>query len=309
MIPQFPQFKKLELSDQPDIEGLTRSFPPFSDFDFVSLWSYDTDHLVEISLLHGNLVLKFQDYLDLEMFYTFIGANEVDATVHTLIEEAKQHKLKSFLKLIPHTSIQSLSGESDLFIQEDRDNFDYIIDAKRFSTFEGRDYHSKRKELNKFVNAYESTSTFGVEDIRSESLQQELLSLFRYWIETFDKNPLESEHELKAISKFFAGVGQYAPLCYCLRVEGKLIGFILAQVVHQQYAMLEFGKWDMAYRGSGEYLQRESVRDLCENHDCLYINYEQDMGLDGLRHAKELCKPIFFLKKYRVAIKAEGATL
>ncbi len=302
MIPEFPQFKKLELSDQKDIEDLTRPFPPYSDFDFVSLWSYDTDHLVEVSTLSGNLVLKFQDYLDLEMFYTFLGTNNVDTVIHTLLAEAKKNGLKPFLKLIPKTCIESLSGESDLLIQESRDDFDYVIDCHAFSMLVGGEYRSKRQEVYRFLDMYSETAQVEELDLRNKTVQQEILDLFQFWIDNFDKNPLENAHEYKATQKLFSGIDSYEMNAFGLRVEGKLIGYILSRVVNHKYAMLEFGKWNMKYRGCGEFLQREAFVRL-EAMGCTLINYEQDLGIEGLRHAKELCKPIFFLKKYRVSLK------
>ena len=38
MIPEFPEFKKLELSNKEEIEKITQKFPPYSDFNFVSMW-------------------------------------------------------------------------------------------------------------------------------------------------------------------------------------------------------------------------------------------------------------------------------
>ncbi len=39
MLPQFPQFKPLELTDKSDIEAITKQHLPYSDFNFVSLWN------------------------------------------------------------------------------------------------------------------------------------------------------------------------------------------------------------------------------------------------------------------------------
>ena len=63
MIPQFPEFKSLELSDKKDIESFTKRFPPYSDFNFVSMWSWDIKEEIRISQLNGNLVVRFTDYL------------------------------------------------------------------------------------------------------------------------------------------------------------------------------------------------------------------------------------------------------
>lgn len=41
MIPKFPEFKKLELSNKEEIENFTSKFPPYSDFNFVSMWCWD----------------------------------------------------------------------------------------------------------------------------------------------------------------------------------------------------------------------------------------------------------------------------
>lgn len=57
MIPEFPEFKKLELSDEEKIEKITKKFPPYSDFNFVSMWSWNIYNTVTISQLKKNLVV------------------------------------------------------------------------------------------------------------------------------------------------------------------------------------------------------------------------------------------------------------
>lgn len=301
MIPHFPQTKKLELSDQEDINDLIKNFPPYSDYNFVSLYSYDADHKVEVSRLFGNLILKFQDYLDLEMFYTFLGTNDVSETIKTLLQEGAREGLRPYLKLIPHAVVEHISVPDAFFIQEDRDNFDYVIDAKAYANLEGRTYHSKRKELNKFTTGYEGRYTFDPIDLTDSLIQKEMLELFTFWIETFDKNPEESKHEYKATEKLLMAASSLNLQSFGLRVDGKLVGYIIAEVAHNNYAVLQFGKWNMLYRGSGEYLQQQCIARLYDL-GCQYINYEQDLGIEGLRRAKELCKPVFYLKKYRVAL-------
>lgn len=73
MIPEFPQFKVLELSDKGDIEVFTKKFPPYSDFNFVSMWSWDIKGDMRISQLNDNLVVRFTDYLTGNPFFSFFG--------------------------------------------------------------------------------------------------------------------------------------------------------------------------------------------------------------------------------------------
>lgn len=86
MIPEFPEFKKLELSDKKDIEQFTSKFPPYSDFNFVSMWSWDIKGEMRVSQLNDNLVVRFTDYLTGEPFYSFLGNNKVNDTAEKLLE-------------------------------------------------------------------------------------------------------------------------------------------------------------------------------------------------------------------------------
>src|SRR5438045_3776660 len=125
MIPEFPQFKKLELSDKKNVEKFTSKFPPYSDFNFVSMWSWDIKEEMRISQMHGNLIVRFTDYTTGEPFYSFLGNTKVNETAEALLELSKKEGLPIQLKLIPEDSIKDLDLKK-FKIAEDRDNFDYI---------------------------------------------------------------------------------------------------------------------------------------------------------------------------------------
>ena len=55
MIPEFPEFKILELSDREEIECVTKHFPPYSDFHFMQMWIWDIHEPVTLSKLNNNL--------------------------------------------------------------------------------------------------------------------------------------------------------------------------------------------------------------------------------------------------------------
>src|SRR3989344_6357117 len=108
MIPEFPEFKNLELSDKEDVEKFTGKFPPYSDFNFVSMWSWDIKGEMRLSMLNENLVVRFTDYLTGEPFYSFLGDNKVNETVEELLEFSKKESLPLELKLIPEEVVKDL---------------------------------------------------------------------------------------------------------------------------------------------------------------------------------------------------------
>ena len=108
MIPQFPEFKKLELSDKEEIQKMTQKYPPYSDFNFVSMWSWDIKGEMRISVLNENLVVRFTDYITGKLFYSFLGDNEVSETAKKLLDLSKAEGLTPELKLIPEHSVKNL---------------------------------------------------------------------------------------------------------------------------------------------------------------------------------------------------------
>ena len=126
MIPTFPTFKKLEWSDREAVQQFTSSFPPYSDFNFVSMWAWNTREKMMLSQLHGNLILLFYDYITELPFLSFIGSNRPSETAHRLIEYSELHYKVSRLKLIPE-QVAAQVCQSEFSITKDEDSYDYIL--------------------------------------------------------------------------------------------------------------------------------------------------------------------------------------
>src|SRR3989338_1647905 len=155
MIPEFPKFKPIELSDKTEVEKITSKYPPYSDFNFVSMWSWDIKNEMRISLLNGNLVVRFTDYLTGEPFYSFLGDNKVNETVEELLEFSKKEILPLELKLIPEEVLKDLD-QIKFKATEDRNNFDYIYDVSRLAELKGNEYQSHRNSIHKFLRIYKN---------------------------------------------------------------------------------------------------------------------------------------------------------
>src|SRR3989344_7269778 len=175
MIPQFPNFKHVEIADREAVEAHTHRFDPYSDFNFTSLWAWDTSNERMISELNGNLVVKFTDYSTHKPFLSFLGENDTEHTARTLIYYCKAEGLPTTLKLMPEVSVKNIRP-SVLRIEEDRDNFDYVYSIPALALLKGNKYMSKRGRVNKFRRDNPSVTVEAV-DLANIDAQRSVLTV------------------------------------------------------------------------------------------------------------------------------------
>jgi uncharacterized protein len=302
MIPIFPNFKKLEISDKNTIEVFTRSFQPYNDFELMSLWTYNKENRNAFSTLHDNLIVKIQDFITGKFFYSFIGTSNVRDVIAKLIQKSKEENLGSKLYLIPEISIKSSPNLEKYFsIKEDLDSFEYILSVDELAELKGNKYHDKRNMVNRFKKLYPDSFAKPF-DLTQEKTRKDIEDLFLLWEENKEKNRIETEMELTAIKRMFDLVNTLSVTGTGIYLQDKLIGFSIYHLVGNNFAILSFEKSDTTYKGINEYVNYCAAKHL-KTLGATYINYEQDLGLPGLRRAKTLWRPAFFLKKYTIEEK------
>lgn len=299
MIPKFPEFKKLELSDQSDIEKITSKYQPYSDFNFQSLWSWNVFDTSQVSILNENLVVIYKDHITQETELTYLGSSNVNDTLDKLFNFMEKSSINFKNCKFPEISISKIDFKK-FFIEIDLDFCEYIYDINKLSSYERSEYIKKRGKVNTFVK---NNKQAGVKklNLNSDEIGKDLLLLNDKWIDNRSKKvhddkaknePIALKRFLDAKFKNSIGVGVYN--------NNELIGFSLATTEANKYAISHFTKADTSYVGVYEFLMRESARVL-EELGCHYLNYQEDLGLDGLRVAKHSYRPIGFLRKYKIS--------
>ena len=154
--PLFPIFKKLELSDRHWMETFIAKHPPYSDFNFVSLWSWNIKNEAEVSVLNDNIVLKFHDYITEEPFYTILGEYKICKSINEILSHAHKTGVNTILKLVPEVVIQNLDKNHHTFtVTEDINNFDYVFSTQEHSYLTGGKYMDKRYLIKKLSENYQ----------------------------------------------------------------------------------------------------------------------------------------------------------
>lgn len=295
MIPQFPNFKKLELSDREEIEKFTSRFDPYSDFCFINLWSWDFHDSARVSLLNDNLVLTIVDHATLKPLYTYLGNNEVNDTLNRLFEFFDDQEIGGKLSLVPEISLTGIDF-SKYYIGIDINSCDYVYDLNDLSTLAGNKYTHKRGRTNNF-KAKHPDAQIVILDVQEHKTKQEIINLNNLWVHNKIEDEKYFEYELNSLTRFMASdfnnifaIGIY---------DTDLIGYAIFSLCQNGYVINHYIKADVQHRGVYEHLMQQSAKHLTEK-GYKWLNHQEDMGIEGLRTAKMAYRPINFLRKYSI---------
>lgn len=296
MIPYFPHFTKLDLDHKVEIEQIVANFPPYSDFNFVSLFCWNTDGNTEVSRIGNGLVIKLKDYTSDDVTYSLIISGS-DARRNLDIVLSHVNKLS----LVPEYTILSLQNHDNLILSEEPYNHDYVYRVDRLARLDGSSYKKKRNKVHQFQNDLGEVVNTSFYTSLPDGIELDIEGLLVQWCFENDILYKDQSDEIAAIKTALANIEVFDLILTTLRVNGKLKGFSLNQKLLDGNAICHFEKTIKAHNNIGTYLVNK-VANFLRDEGCAYVNWEQDLGLNGLRNLKQSYNTYFYLKKYSVAI-------
>ena len=298
--PDFPDFKKLEASDRGSIEDVTRAFPPYSDFNFVSLLSWNTRNTIEWSMLHANLAVRFDGYVAEQLpFYSLLGDNELDAAIADLVSLGARSEVDPALRLVPEEVINGLVDPDRYVIEEDIDDHDYVFSTAEVAECKGARFEAKRKRINRFLRSYGSDADVLTLDLTDEAVRRDMIGVFSAWERSRELDQEQVSGELDAVRMLLRNTDALELFTIGVMVGGGLKAFSICEVLGD-FAVAHFEKADVTYEGLFQFLKQHVAIALREQ-GCGFVNYEQDLGLPGIRREKRSWRPAMLLKKYVVS--------
>lgn len=297
---EFPNFEKLSLAHRQKIDAVLKGYPPYSDVNFVGMYEYDTQKRAEVCMLKDNLVFILSDYVTGEDRITFVGLDDIDETVDTLLEYADTRTKSKCLKLIPEIVVNGIVDKEKYLCVEDEDNHDYIISVKEVLSLCGNSWYTTRRELRHFVQNY--NYQFEQIELSDHATMKQVVDLCKLWVKQKGESKEETEVEFEALNRGLTFASDSDHFAFGLYVDGKMIGFSINQTVHDGYYIGHFGKADLNYPGASKIIEYECAK-FFDNKGYKYMNLEQDLGISGLRMSKRGWNPVFYLKKYTIEFK------
>jgi hypothetical protein len=171
------------------------------------------------------------------------------------------------------------------------EDFDYLYETQALATLPGNTYHSKKNHISAFTRKY----NWRYEPISAQNVET-VVALSAEWChekgECVDAGLSSERCAIRRLLKHREQLSVSGGLVY---VDEKAVAFTLGSPINDDVFDVHVEKALGDYAGAYAVINREFAKTLTAYR---YLNRENDMGIPGLRRAKESYRPAILLKKY-----------
>lgn len=296
-IPNFPEFRKLTISDGPAFHRLFREYPPLiSEYTFTNLFAWMHQYDFRISQKDGSLLVLTKT-CGKGGLYPPVGPFE-NKDLILLLKDLIRHGVGDHFHCADERIAGSLSDlSSELDIEEEPDQFDYIYSRDDLVNLPGNKFHDKKNLLRQFERRYEAT----FEPLTVRTIE-EALKFEHSWCTTreCEKEP-GLTREMCAIYNMLSYFEVLRLSGAAVRFEGKIVGITMGEPLNDDTYVVHVEKADDQYRGIYQFINQRYAQLIDPKYK--FINREQDLGVPGLRRAKQSYNPVRIGKKFTIRLK------
>jgi hypothetical protein len=299
VLPTFPDLRPLNWSDRREIEELTSYFAPYSEFNTVNMWCWHRKYRA-LCRFNDHLVQVITDAATGEMALSLLGKGDNARTLAALLAASRGLGCGPCSRLVPEEALPSDASPGSGFVlyPEEQDS-DYVLSISEWVTLPGSAYQPIRNQINAFRRRYQGE--FLRLDLNNPTTQAAMEDLFWRWARQKEATPLPATWpELTAIRRLFLVAPEAQVFAFGLRVDDRLIGFLICECRSPGWAIAHYWKGDRTFRGVYCALLHHACQRL-QAEGCAALNIGQDLGLPGLAAAKRSFQPRRQLRKYAVA--------
>ncbi|MFX0147642.1 MAG: DUF2156 domain-containing protein [Candidatus Hodarchaeota archaeon] len=304
--------KPIELTDKYLFDKYFSIYKPeISEFTFTNLYMWRNYYNFLFFEYKNHLILFSDDYLinrkkpigeiskNYIYFFPPIGPSP-DQIILDLFENFRNievHRVPEdiYRNLIKNEKFNNLN----LGCLEDQNNWDYVYNKDEILNLAGNKYRQNRRWLQKFLDNYDYDF-----QLITGNLIEKCKELQLEWCIMKACTEDESlEAEQKAI---YDALNNFEDLAYSgglLCVEDNCVAYTFGEMLNDKTLLIHIEKAHMEYDGAYQAINNFFLKSCCVN--AIYVNREQDLGIEGLRRAKESYKPIRMIKKSIIYPKVE----
>jgi hypothetical protein len=292
-LPEFPSLRNLSLGDKPLLDPIIKRMQPqISELTFTNLFVWNGSEPVQLSRLGETVLLQRKRLRDAKTFLLPpLGEQPLTSVVKTLrAANVGDYQMPPLYGMTAQQS-QELIMEGAK-VEPDRDDWDYVYLTSDLADLPGDKYHPKRNLIARCVSKHECRYvSIGPPEI------SDCLKLQTEWCNLRNCNMIPSlEAENTAIETAFDNYEHLGLAGGVVYVDDRLEAFTLAEPLNNDVAVIHFEKANPRIEGLYQVINQW----FCQKalRDFRFVNREQDLGIPGLRKAKQSYHPHHMVEKH-----------
>ena len=297
-------FKPFAASDKELYENVLFSSGELGcEYSFANLYLWGRQSFCDF---FGEIVIFSQ--FNRRTVYPFpIGKGDKQAALDAIIADSKARGIPC--------RITGLTGDASNIIEKlypgqfrfhcDRDSYDYVYDINDLAELVGKKYHGKKNHLNRFIAEHNG---YKAEIITKENIEAAKEFISRWYDEKEAENPNgDYMMERAAIEKAFRHYFEIDIDGLIITYNSEVLALTMGSKLSQDTIDVHFEKARADVNGAYTVVNYEFARYIREKYpEIKYLNREEDMGIEGLRKAKESYKPHHMVEKCWAHLLEDG---
>lgn len=267
-----------------------------SEYSFANLFMWGRQQVAVVA----GCVCVFSHWNN-KSLYLYPEGGDTRAALTALMADSQERGIPLRLYGLSRQEVEELEGffPGEFYCKPVRDSFDYVYDIARLADLKGKKLQQKRNHINRFLESHPDWVSQPITPELLPECRQMVADWYQYHEQTYGHGDFDLEQ--RAISRCF---DNYQALdMEGLVLRGEPNGRILALTMGNRTSGDTFDvNYEKAYsdvQGAYPLVNRTFARCLQAKYPELrYLNREDDMGLPGLRKAKESYHPDILAEKY-----------
>ncbi|OGC04794.1 hypothetical protein A2276_02385 [candidate division WOR-1 bacterium RIFOXYA12_FULL_43_27] len=290
MIPQYPNFKELELADQAEIKKWFKKFPQTTcEMNFVNLYIWRHFDHYKLTILNDNLWIHVTPPNEAAFCYAPIGDNKIKESLEFCSNNSPR------LSRVPEGFVDKyIKGNKNYKISCDPRNYDYVYLTEDLIGLKGKKFDGKRNHIKKFQKKYK----YEYKQLNKNNYK-ECYTVLKNWEEQRKSlSDLAIKSQGDAIKNLFDKFEELGVLGGGLAIDGKIEAFSLASELNPDTADIHIEIANPKFDGIFPAINNEFAKNELGRYK--FINREQDLGLSGMRKAKLSYHPHHMERKFDI---------
>lgn len=297
-------FKNITLDDKDLINSYTKPWnPECSDLSFANLFIWGADGKMQYAEENNILYIKLNFLGVPEFLWAPIPKKGTSFDYRETIFQCFRYlEEKDIIPTIRSVSTPFLDMAKqacpELFFTETPIASDYVYLSENMIQLKGKKLHGKRNHINKFIL---TNPDFKYVPLDS-SMYQDCMKIYEEWSENKDEDDSALSDEQRSVKLALKNLTALDLNGGCISLNGNIEAFTVGERLIPTMQLIHIEKANPSINGLYPMVNQQYAMRNCQ--DVTYINREEDMGIEGMRHAKRSYQPVKMIDKFMITKKS-----